>query len=152
MEAGPRFCPITLPSNIPTVTLSWRAIDISGNRPSRRSHHTTVVNGNKLILFGGLGAAASQDLWELNTMTMKWNKIELSKNPTKIHIADNLVGPSARYGHRFPNFIYGLIPSPALVSFWEQRWFFLEELETVIYTEMICGIYISVSYIFDVPS
>lgn len=33
------------------------------------------------------------------SVVMKWNKLELSKTPTKVNIGSNLVGPSARYGH-----------------------------------------------------
>lgn len=34
-----------------------------------------------------------------NAVIMKWNKLELSKLPSKVNIGSNLVRPSARYGH-----------------------------------------------------
>ena len=49
------------------VTLNWCYGDIPGNRPFRRSHHSAISLSHKLIIFGGLGPSACQDLWELNT-------------------------------------------------------------------------------------
>jgi hypothetical protein len=81
------------------VTLSWEYMDIQGNRPFRRSHHSAVALSHKVVIFGGLSATACQDLWELNTLIMRWNRLELSKNPKKVDLGSNLVGPSPRYGH-----------------------------------------------------
>lgn len=107
------------------ITLSWTEVNIPGIRPSRRSHHTAVAMQNKLVLFGGLATAPTNDLWELNTKPAtpssfsspssatvtsasntyslwQWHKIELSKNPVqpqKLSLPGNIVGPAARYGH-----------------------------------------------------
>jgi hypothetical protein len=73
-KLDPGIAVLILTSN-PVVLLSWSLIDISGNRPVRRSHHTAIGLRNKLILFGGLGPSACQDLWELNVCKL-WRQYE----------------------------------------------------------------------------
>ncbi|PRP78853.1 hypothetical protein PROFUN_01026 [Planoprotostelium fungivorum] len=81
------------------VTLCWTQISSEGNRPIRRSHHSMIGFGHKLILFGGLGPSPCSDLWEYNVQLNVWNKIEMSRAPSKIVIQGNVLSPAARYGH-----------------------------------------------------
>jgi tRNA wybutosine-synthesizing protein 3 len=101
------------------VTLSWTLLDVPGTRPCRRSHHSAVAMAHKLVIFGGLGPTACGDLWELNTKgnlaptLWRWSKLELSKNPSRVNLQGNIVGPVARYGHTaclfkgFKMFLFG---------------------------------------------
>lgn len=41
-------------ANSITETMEWKFLVTNGELPEKRSHHTSVVSGNRLIVFGGL--------------------------------------------------------------------------------------------------
>lgn len=54
----------------------WKKVENSGKVPEPRSHHTTVLFGTKIILFGGFRSSSIryQDVWILDTTNDEWSQ------------------------------------------------------------------------------
>ena len=63
----------------------WSKIDNPGRNPEPRSHHTTVVYGNKIILFGGFRSSSIRynDVWILDTTNDEWSQPVVGITETK---------------------------------------------------------------------
>jgi len=63
----------------------WKKIESSGRQPEPRSHHTTIVYGNRIILFGGFKSSSIRfnDVWILDTTTDEWSQPHIGVTETK---------------------------------------------------------------------
>jgi dynein heavy chain len=63
----------------------WSKVEANGRLPEPRSNHTTVVYGNKVILFGGFRNSSTRynDIWILDTSTDEWSQPHVGLTETK---------------------------------------------------------------------
>ncbi|RYG67120.1 hypothetical protein EON64_08180, partial [archaeon] len=63
----------------------WSKVESPGRCPEPRSHHTTVVYGNKIILFGGFRSSSVRynDVWILDTTNDEWSQPHVGITETK---------------------------------------------------------------------
>lgn len=63
----------------------WGKIDNPGRSPESRSHHSAVVYGNKIILFGGFRSSSIRynDVWILDTTNDEWSQPHVGITETK---------------------------------------------------------------------
>jgi hypothetical protein len=66
---------------------SW-SLNLAGGGPAARYGHSAVLNGTRMLVFGGYTTAACNDLWQLDMGTNAWNPLTLGSS-----------APSARMGH-----------------------------------------------------
>ncbi|KAJ2066674.1 hypothetical protein IW146_006123 [Coemansia sp. RSA 922] len=97
-----------------SVSRQWNRLKATGRVPtSRRSHVSTVVNGSKIVIHGGVSAdfgTALSDVAVLDTETWKWSAPKVANVPT------------ARYAHAaaqagpYMLITFGYTPDPASVA------------------------------------
>ena len=65
--------------------LYWSKVENSGRWPEPRSHHTMVLYGNKIILFGGFRSSSIRynDIWILDTTNDEWSQPIVGITETK---------------------------------------------------------------------
>jgi dynein heavy chain, axonemal len=63
----------------------WSKLDNPGRSPEPRSHHSAIVFGNKIILFGGFRSSSIRynDVWILDTATDEWSQPVVGVTETK---------------------------------------------------------------------
>lgn len=71
-----------------TTTNGWEWPSISGDIPSPRAGHTTIVSGDQAILFGGKGDHDMNDLYSLNLEDMTWKQVHPSVREMGIPIPE----------------------------------------------------------------
>lgn len=91
---------LTLPAAIGSAL--WTEIFPTGGPPSPRHGHSAVLNGSKMMVFGGFTGAASAELWQLN----------LGATPSWVRIMPIPPALTARMGHSAV-----LTPAPLMVLF-----------------------------------
>jgi len=69
-------------------TLTWKEIEIKGDKPAPRAQHTALCMGHYLLIIGGYnGDSLLSDIWLLdlkNTTSSQWQQLKLSKSsPSK---------------------------------------------------------------------
>ena len=55
----------------------WRSANLEphNGEPPMRTHAASCVLGSKVYVFGGLGAGASNQLWALDTILHRWERL-----------------------------------------------------------------------------
>jgi dynein heavy chain len=63
----------------------WKKVENAGKLPEPRSHHTTILYKNKIILFGGFRSSSIryQDVWILDTTNDEWSQPLIGVTETK---------------------------------------------------------------------
>jgi hypothetical protein len=80
---------LSLPNPAGIVPLAWSPVSASGG-PTARFGHSAVLNGSKMMVFGGDTGTATGEMWQLNLgATSTWNPVTLGSP-----------APAARLGHR----------------------------------------------------
>ena len=67
------------PADEQDKSCGWHLLQPHGKRqPEAVSHHTSVVHGNMMYLFGGCLASGheNRELWALNVEKLQWRVIE----------------------------------------------------------------------------
>lgn len=71
------------------TTFTWTQKSPSGGPPTARNGHTSIINSDKIYIFGGsVGGSRLNDTWELNLTTLAWSQKVTSGGP-----------PGVRYLH-----------------------------------------------------
>lgn len=59
-----------------TYNVAWEHVKESGIGPGKVSHHSTVVCGNNVLIFGGMtGFAGLEDVFQFDCLKEKWSKM-----------------------------------------------------------------------------
>jgi len=63
----------------------WTKIENTGRCPEPRSHHSVVVHGSKIIIFGGFRSSSIRynDVWVLDTTTDEWSQPHAGATETR---------------------------------------------------------------------
>jgi dynein heavy chain len=63
----------------------WSKVEVSGRCPEPRSHHSTVVYGTKIIMFGGFRNSSLRynDVWIYDTTTDEWSQPHVGVTETR---------------------------------------------------------------------
>jgi dynein heavy chain len=92
--------------DISSAEFYWSKVTNSGKAPEPRSHHTVVVYGKLIIMFGGFRSSSIRynDIWILDTATDEWSQPHIGVTETKaggeVHFKRNWPDvPSPRGAH-----------------------------------------------------